>query len=271
MADYTVIPQQEDAPVELPEIGDTYHTAEGRRSSLARLWPTGYFYTRMMIRVWEAAHLSKKGRYGSRRFARGAWGFIHDIEAAGGHFSVTGMEHIRALERPAVFIGNHMSTLETFALAAFINPHRPSTYVIKQELLDYPLFRHVMRTRDPVTVTRKDPREDLKAVLQGGQARLEKGVSMIVFPQRTRSRDFNPEQFNSIGVKLAKRAGAPVVPLALKTDAWANGKLAKDFGPFMPERTIHFAFGQPMEITGNGQDQHQAIVDFIQSHLKAWS
>jgi 1-acyl-sn-glycerol-3-phosphate acyltransferase len=46
--------------------------------------------------------------------------------------------------------------------------------------------------------------------------------------------------------------------------------MVKDFGPIIPSRTIHFAFGEPMEITGKGQEEQQSIVDFIQSHLKRW-
>jgi 1-acyl-sn-glycerol-3-phosphate acyltransferase len=80
-----------------------------------------------------------------------------------------------------------------------------------------------------------------------------------------------PSQFNSIGVKLAKRAKVPVVPIALKTDAWTNGKRLKDFGPVFPDRKVHFAFGEPMTISGNGADQQKAIVEFIQTKLKSWS
>ena len=58
-----------------------------------------------------------------------------------------------------------------------------------------------------------------KAVLEGGKQRLQKGISIIVFPQTTRTVRFEPENFNSIGVKLAQRAKVPIIPLALRTDA----------------------------------------------------
>jgi 1-acyl-sn-glycerol-3-phosphate acyltransferase len=96
-------------------------------------------------------------------------------------------------------------------------------------------------------------------------------VSIIVFPQSFRTTEIDPEKFNSIGVKLARKAQVPLVPIALKTDAWGSGWPVKDFGRIRPNWPIHFSFGQPMLIQGNGKDEHQQIINFIASNLKNWS
>ena len=144
------------------------------------------------------------------------------------------------------------------------------TFIVKRELTQYPVFGHVMRSRDPILVGRENPREDLKAVLEGGTQRLQAGISIIVFPQTTRTPVFDPASFNSIGVKLAKRAQVPVVPIALKTDAWGNGRLVKDVGRIDPRREVHFAFGEPLRVQGNGAGEHQQVIDFVRRHLEAW-
>ncbi|HSB34157.1 MAG TPA: 1-acyl-sn-glycerol-3-phosphate acyltransferase, partial [Nitrospirota bacterium] len=77
-------------------------------------------------------------------------------------------------------------------------------------------------------------------------------------------------QFNTIGVKLAKRACVPAVPIALKTDAWGTGALLKDFGRIDPAKTVHIAFGKPLEIRDRGSEEHQQIIDFIEGKLKEW-
>jgi 1-acyl-sn-glycerol-3-phosphate acyltransferase len=82
--------------------------------------------------------------------------------------------------------------------------------------------------------------------------------------------EFDPGKFNSLGVKLAKRGNVPVVPFALKTDAWGLGKRIKDFGPVRPEKTVRFRFGEPMTVQGSGKEEHNAIVEFIQGNLAAW-
>ena len=73
-----------------------------------------------------------------------------------------------------------------------------------------------MRSRNPIVVGRTDPRKDFETVMNGGAERLKNGISIIIFPQSTRSLDFKPEEFNSLGVKLAKKAGVQVVPVAIK-------------------------------------------------------
>jgi len=128
----------------------------------------------------------------------------------------------------------------------------------------------VMRNRQPVVVGRDNPREDLKTVLEEGQKRLEANISIIIFPQTTRSVEFDPKKFNTLGVKLAKRCNVPVVPFALKTDAWGLGRRLKDFGPIRPEKTVHIHFGEPMQVKGSGKEEHNVIVEFIETKLAAW-
>ena len=62
-----------------------------------------------------------------------------------------------------------------------------------------------------------------------------------------------------------------VLPVALKTDAWGLGTLVKGFGGINPSKTTHFAFGEPIEITGNGKEQHNEVFAFIDRHLKEWT
>ena len=92
---------------------------------------------------------------------------------------------------------------------------------------------------------------------------LKKGISIIIFPQSTRSLEFKPEDFNSLGVKLAKKAGVEVVPVAIRTDYWGNGKWIKELGPIDRHKPINIKFGEPFGIQGNGKEENQKIIDFI--------
>lgn len=254
----------------LPLVDGAYRTHRDRHSILARLSPGLVFYSRIFPIVFGASAKAKRGRYDDAEWERSSLTTLRALEAAGVSFDVCGLEHVAAIEGPCVFIGNHMSTLETFILPVLLLPFKQFTFVVKRSLMDYPVFGHVMRSRDPVAVTRTNPREDLKAVLEGGSDRLRKGMSLVIFPQTTRVPRFASKEFNSMGVKLAKRADVPVIPLALKTDAWGNGRLAKDFGRIDPSRTAHFAFGAPLRVTQQGAAEHHEIIEFIASHLKVW-
>lgn len=236
----------------------------------ARLAPTARFYSRVAPIVLRYAEHGRYGRFTATAWRESAWKVVRAFERGGVPLLVENLEVFERLKEPCVIIGNHMSTTETFVLAAWLLERRPITYVVKQALVEYPIFKHIMRSCDPVVVGRKDPRADLRAVLEGGSERLARGVSLVIFPQKTRKVQFVPAEFNSIGIKLAKRAGVPVVPLAVKTDAWANGRLLKDFGPFHRDRPVHIAFGEPMPITGNGREQNEGVVAFIQKKLAGW-
>ena len=248
----------------------TYITGPSETSLFSKRMPSFDFYRRMAAIVFRASSLAKRGRYGDSEWAQSSLAIMKALEHIGVVFEVTGADHFVNVEGPCAFIGNHMSALETFVLPCIIEPFKDVTFVVKQSLIDYPIFRHVMRSRDPIVVSRTNPREDLKAVLEGGTARLNAGRSVIIFPQTTRTPDFDPAEFNTIGIKLAKKAGVPVIPIALKTFAWGNGKHLKDFGRIDPSKRVYFTFGEPLTITGNGAAEHGKIIEFISNSLRAW-
>ena len=204
------------------------------------------------------------------KYAQSSFGCVKALEAVGIQFEISGIEHVRDLKGPCVFIGNHMSTLETFMSASIILPIRDFTFVVKQALLELPIFKHIMKFTGSIAVGRQNPREDLTTVLKEGEEKIRNGISVIIFPQRTRTVDFSPKDFNSIGIKLAKRANAPVVPVAFKTDVWKNGKLFKDFGGINNRQKAFIRFGAPLYIQNRGSEEHQKIISFILENLKMW-
>lgn len=236
-----------------------------------RLFPSLTFHCREIWVVWKAGEKAQAGQLNDMAWAESSDAILTALESVGARVAITGLDRVRRVEEPCVIIGNHMSTLETFVLPSLLLPAKPHTYVVKEGLLNYPVFRHVMRSRNPIAVGRTNPREDFRVVMEEGKKRLEQGISVVVFPQTTRTTEFDAAHFNTIGVKLAKRAGVPVVPLALKTDAWGNGPgCLKDFGRIDPSRRIHFEFGEAMEIRENGQAENDRIIAFIQGCMERW-
>ncbi|MDE7241199.1 lysophospholipid acyltransferase family protein, partial [Desulfovibrio sp.] len=246
--------------------GDAYRGPRVTPGLVTRVAPFPSFYARLFL--GPVAWLSRRAAQG--RCDDAAWAYASDwvtdlMERMGCPVEIEGMDAITATEKACIFVANHMSTLETFMLPGMIRPRRPVTFVVKESLVTMPFFGPIMRSRDPIVVGRRNPREDLAAVLDGGAERLAKGVSLVIFPQSTRSLTFDLAHFNSIAVKLARKAGAPLVPLALKTDAWGQGKKIKELGPVRPGMPIRYRFGAPLTVTGNGKEEQAAICDFIAS------
>lgn len=232
--------------------------------------PSWVFYPKMLLNVLKASKLSKKGLYTRQEWVRSSLNIVKALESVGVHFVIRNAAIFQKIKFPCVFVSNHMSVLETFVLPCLIQPFGNVTFVVKESLIAYPFFKNVLNTLEPIVVGRANPREDLKTVLNEGQQRLNKNISVIIFPQTTRSVYFDPKKFNSLGVKLAKRAKVPLVPVALKTDAWGVGKKLKDFGKINPLKKVCFSFGSPLYLTGSGRSEHESIKEFIVDKLSSW-
>jgi 1-acyl-sn-glycerol-3-phosphate acyltransferase len=220
--------------------------------------------------VLKASRLCKKGVYTNDCWVQSSLNTVKALESVGGRFEIQNLAVIRKLESACVFVSNHMSILETFVLPCLIQPYCDVTFVVKESLLSFPFFKHVMRNRNPIVVGRGNPRKDLRTVLEEGQKRLNANMSVVIFPQTTRSITFDANKFNSLGIKLAKRGKVPVIPIALKTDAWGNGRKFKDFGKIQPAKPVHITFGDPLPVQGTGKEEHKFILDFIAKKLDSY-
>jgi 1-acyl-sn-glycerol-3-phosphate acyltransferase len=256
-----------------PFSGDSYTTPEGIPRALTEYFLLGSrwsVYSHFIGTILRSRALALKGLYDDKAWYGSSFEIIRNLERCGAKFMITGMDRVRAAEGPLVVISNHMSTLETLALPGLIAPIRPVTYVVKEKLLGGFFWGPIMRSRNPIAVTRKDPRADLEVVLREGQARLAAGISVIVFPQGTRTPVFSRAGFNSLGVKLAARAGRSILPVAVRTDFWGSSGLFRGFGPVHRDRTIHIEFGEPRSVAGRGKAEHELCLDFIESRLREW-
>jgi 1-acyl-sn-glycerol-3-phosphate acyltransferase len=228
------------------------------------------YYVKLISTLTRASFSARRGTLDDTGWAFHSHRVVQIVESAGGKVNISGLEALSQQPGPVVFIANHMSLLETLILAGIALPFKRVTFVIKEELRHYPVIGQFMRALKLIAVSRQNPREDLKVVMREGGDFIAKGVSVFIFPQATRSVEFNLQAFNTLGVKLAARAGVPVIPVAIKTDFQGNGKLIKDMGPIDPSKKVYFKFGEPMTVEGKGREAHQYVVDFICENLKAW-
>lgn len=253
--------------------GDSYATPDRVQRALREYLLLGSRwspYSFFISTIFKYRPLASDGRYDDAIWARSSHEIVEHLESCGAKFRIAGLDRVRAVEGPAVFVANHMSTLETVALPGLICPMKPVTFVVKEKLSKGRIWGPIMRSRDPIVVTRKDPRADLEKVLREGAEKLARGISIIIFPQGTRAARFLRADFNSLGVKLASKAGVPVVPVAVKTDYWGNSPILRGFGPVRRDRPVHIEFGEPIPVEGRGKAEHERCLDFIESRLREW-
>ncbi len=255
-------------------INSEYHTPEDLPRSLGDTLSLNtrlYFMGRYIGIIFSTRRAAIKGLYDTQAWVDSSLFIFHLIEECGGRFHITGLDNIRNTEGPVIFLSNHMSTLETMVFPGIIQPLKEVTFVVKDALVKHFAFRDVMLSRNPIVLSRENPREDFRIVMEKGPEYLNSGKSIIIFPQSTRRITFNPAEFNSLGTKLALKTGARIIPVAIKTDFWGNGRYTGYLGPINRKKPVHMAFGEPIKVTGNGKNEHQNIIDFISDHLKTWN
>jgi 1-acyl-sn-glycerol-3-phosphate acyltransferase len=255
--------------------GDSYTTPKNAKRFLLDRLLLGnrfYFYLRNFYVFYQTGKCARKNKLDGENQVYYSNKNFKLVEGCGGKVHLLGLDNLRKVEdQPVILMGNHMSMLETALFHSIIRPHLDFTFVIKKSLLDIPYFGDIMRALQAIPVGRSNPREDLKTVLKEGKRLLKEGKSIILFPEGTRSSTFSAENFNSIGIKLAKSAGVKVIPFALKTDFISNGKLLRGLGPLKRDRKIYFEFGEPIEVEGNGKKAHQDVIDFTMKKLHDWN
>jgi 1-acyl-sn-glycerol-3-phosphate acyltransferase len=138
------------------------------------------------------------------------------LRLCGARVKVRGLEHLDP-QQPYVFIANHRSYLDTTAL--FYYTGRRIGVLAKKELLKVPILGYGMTYVNVLAIDRSNS-ERARVTTETATARIRSGVSYGVFAEGTRARPGQLLPFKKGGFYMARDAGVPVVPIAIKnTDA----------------------------------------------------
>ncbi len=155
-------------------------------------------------------------------------------------YQVIGWENIPAT--PVIVLSKHQSAWETLA---FQRLFPPLVWVLKRELLRIPIFGWALAVVSPIAIDRGSGREALRQMVAQGQARLAKGIWVVVFPEGTRINPGDKGKYNIGGAWLATHTGVPVLPIAHNAgEFWGRNAFLKHPG------TITLSIGPPIDVTG---------------------
>ena len=119
-----------------------------------------------------------------------------------------GLEHIQT-GQPYVVMCNHQSVIDIGALVLTL-PLR-WRFVAKKELLRIPFFGWALGMSDQVIIDRSN-RERAVSSLRAAGRRVRAGISVVIFPEGTRSESGELRDFKSGGFHLALEAQVPILP-----------------------------------------------------------
>jgi 1-acyl-sn-glycerol-3-phosphate acyltransferase len=123
---------------------------------------------------------------------------------------------VRGLDRLApgktyIFVSNHQSIYDIPVVFASL-PYQ-LRIIAKESLGRFPFLGWHLRRTGHLLVDRKNP--DRSGILKRWRALVDLGLSLIIFPEGTRSQDGTVAIFKAGSFLLAIEAGLPIVPLSI--------------------------------------------------------
>ncbi len=133
------------------------------------------------------------------------------ITTLGGRVSVSGLENLPN-EKRLCFVSNHRSLTDIPLIVGYL-PVLVG-FIAKAELKKIPILNTWMDVLGCVYIDRKNPRSQVKAILDGAKA-IANGHPQLIFPEGTRSRSEKFGDFKHGSIKLATRSKAVIIPLTI--------------------------------------------------------
>ena len=185
------------------------------------------------------------------RFARKYWG-PGMLRLAGADLRVQGSPDALA-GGPAIYVMNHQSTLDI--PAAFTVLPVDLRFIAKHTLRKVPFLGWYMSWTGMVFVDRSNSTQAVGS-LNAAAERVRGGISLLAYPEGTRSRDGRILPFKKGPFVLALQAGVPVVPIAIEGSMRC---MPAHLRPFRPG-VVRMAIGAPIVTAGMGMDRRDQLV-----------
>ena len=137
---------------------------------------------------------------------------MSQVKMSGAKVKISGEENIPA-DIPVLFVSNHQSNFDIALFMSYIN--KPKGYISKIEMKKIPVVRTWMELMHCVFMERGTPRKAAEAISEGIKI-LKSGYSMVLFPEGTRSKSNQMNEFKAGAFKLATKSKVPIIPVTIK-------------------------------------------------------
>ncbi|MGA2463839.1 MAG: lysophospholipid acyltransferase family protein [Thermodesulfobacteriota bacterium] len=172
---------------------------------------------------------------------------------------VEGIEHLKG-EGPYIFMSNHQGTYDIFALLG----HLPFQFrwLAKKELFSVPFFGWVMAAAGYVSVDREGTRKTVEAMNEAAQ-KIREGMSVVIFPEGSRSPDGSIQPFKKGGFTLAIKSKVPIIPISIigSREIMPKGKLTVTSGE------IRIRIDHPIETQNYSLKDRKSLMEKVRQTI----
>jgi 1-acyl-sn-glycerol-3-phosphate acyltransferase len=178
---------------------------------------------------------------------------------AGINIRVSGLEHL-ANDRTYVFVANHSSYFDIPAV--FVAIPKLLRIMYKKELERIPFFGWYLKKSDFIAIVREESSTARKSLVEALNL-IKEDVSVLLFPEGTRSKDGKLGEFKRGAFLLASKSGKAIVPVAI---VGAHRLLPKG-KIFFRSGEIYVKIGKPIELN---EEQDKMLLSRRIEEIKSW-
>ena len=163
-------------------------------------------------------------------------------------------------ELPRIYMTNHQSFFDIFALLACLPVN--FKFILKQELMNLPIFGPATRRAGYIGIERDNPRKAVKSMNQAAE-RIKNGASVLIFPEGTRSPDGRLGQFKKGGFSLAVKSGCDIVPVAIS----GSHRIAPKGSLRIKKGSFSLSIGKPISLAGYTKRKIPQLMDQVREAM----
>jgi 1-acyl-sn-glycerol-3-phosphate acyltransferase len=156
-------------------------------------------------------------------------------------------------DRSYIYMSNHLSNFDIPVLLARLPVQ--FRWLAKAELFRIPLFGRAMRGAGYISIDRFN-RKSAFASIEKAASRIQQGVSVMIFPEGTRSRDGCLQSFKKGGFVLAVDSKVPVVPLVIQ----GTQTIMPKGGRLIYPNPVVLQICRPIETTGYSRGTKEKLM-----------
>ena len=170
-----------------------------------------------------------------------------------------------------ILVSNHQSFFDVPIIGGVLFSNFPK-YIAKKELSKWiPFVSYNLRRGGNAIIDRSAGREAVRVIRDFGKRCQERGVSAVIFPEGSRSRDGNLKEFKPLGTIQLMKA-APEMDVVPTTIDGSWHLLTNRMFPIPFGTVVRISFGKPI-LRGAGQKSEeivQQVHEAIVGTLETW-
>lgn len=173
----------------------------------------------------------------------------------GSSITIKGIENIPE-GQPVLFVSNHQSHMDSAIIHGFVK--LPKGFIADKEVKNIPILRTWLKYMKCVFIDRNDKRQNIRSMEEGIKI-FREGHSMVIYPEGRLDEGKLLGEFKKGCVKLAIKAGVPIVPVTIINSC----RIMNKDGLQIHSASVQCIISQPIQIASLENNDERILIKKI--------